>query len=315
MIGGVDTIERSRASSAIQSAIEVLRSQRAMLEARGVSLERHGLSDNLAASFHSEGSQQDAQWVELFATALNEISARQKVLDAGTVQPETIDESIVACAVHKIRTNLDVALGSADEVGEISCDEVAVKLANDAVCALRLIYHYTNELSDLATLNSLTARRVVTEVDGVREIECAVQELKNVARDAGVTVEIALGSEPAPVVCDAVMVGRTIRRLLLAQMLSSGVTRISCSASLGSVDAGSGVVFRFEDDGTGDTLEHRAQSSMLEDAANPEGDGPSIADSAGFAAARRLSRGLGGTIELEMSSGSGTVVKFFVPSP
>jgi signal transduction histidine kinase len=219
--------------------------------------------------------------------------------------------------MHRIRTCLDIALGCAEEVGEIcrSGEETgeAASVAQEAARALRLVYHYTHELNDMAALNTLIREGTPSPVEGNLALGEAAEGLARPAADASVNLIFEPSSEPLAILAEPALLVRALRYLILMAVVSPGVTSVACSVRAIRTTDGDMVEFLINDDGRGTTLEKRASLTPGADGLFSGAEGKPAADAAGFAIARRLAKAFGGHVSLEVAPGRGSKVALVAP--
>jgi signal transduction histidine kinase len=225
-----------------------------------------------------------------------------------TTTPEIAVNAFVH-AMHRVRTSIDVALGCSEEIVEITSQDQVKRSAAESAAALRLIYHYTNELSDLSSLGAFMAHQENVPVDCGEILDSAAADLGYVANDAGVALERVSSGTPVVIAhTRPQLLKQTLSYIILNSITSPSVRRVSYD-----FHGGDEIVFVVKGDGCGTTLEERASagtfSAMLGEASNYGGG----SDASGFAVARRLAWALSGHIIFESTPGSGDTLMLNIP--
>jgi signal transduction histidine kinase len=247
--------------------------------------------------------------------ALTEIGARQRRLGEAVTALQDASLDTVALdafvhAMHRIRTNLDVALGCSEEAAELTDDDAVASACAQSAAALRLIYHYANEMNDLAAIRTIAVTQTTPDVKAEHLLADVHAALLPIARDIGVELKVVAGGVSPLLQCNRALVERVLTYLVLSSIVSSDVKVVRCDVVAHTGDKV--VEFGISDNGRGVSLDERAASgtygAMLDPfaaAMNP--------DATGFAVARRLARKLGGRLEIETAEGRGTRTMLFVP--
>lgn len=309
-----------RTDTGLLAAVETLSSQRTVVDALGGKLQSAGSEAKLAelaGQIASADPSGDSPVLEAMALSLAEIAHRQRMiadlLASDTVESIALDA--LAGAMHRVRTCLDVAMGSVEEVGELGSeleDGAAVaESATEAIRSLRLVYHYTHELNEMATIKDQLSRIEGSAFDCVEVANEIAGRLSAVAEDCGVKVEISAGPTELPCNTDQGVVKRILRQVLLLSIVSPGVSKVTLAIKLLRMPGGGLVTLRVTDDGKGLSLLDRAAPHRLDTSCNDE---KRAADLAGFAVARRMAKAIGGKITLEYLHGRASRAQFSFPA-
>ncbi len=218
--------------------------------------------------------------------------------------------------MHRIHTTLDVALGCTEEVLDICGDnggpDEIRRSATIATGALRLIYHYTSELTDLASLGwksgEEASRRSQLPGPAARCGGQAGPGGEGCIRQPGGDG----GRRCARHISKPRLVQRVLTNLVLGTIIAPNVTQIQCSVRRCMEDGVPHARFCIADNGRGEDLQERADSIAVPEVPGSEIE-HSSADIAGFGVVRRLAKSLGGRVELECEPGKGTRTLFMVP--
>jgi len=295
--------------SALSDAGDVLARQRVALAALGQPIPKSGLDADTLRAVASQAEDWREQGPQLLQLALSEIGIRQAVLDEAIRIKTTPDVAVSALvhAMHRIRTSIDVALGCSEEIAEISANAEVQRAASESAAALRLAYHYANELNDLSSLRGLMLQASYSPTDCGAAMDAVAAHLTYVAHDAGVVVEQKKRDARIVTSTNAQLLNRTLNYILLSSIVSPGVHRVLCD-----VRAEHDIAFVIRGDGHGATLEERERAGTF-DAMFDTADRTNSADSSGFAVARRLADALGGYIVFESSPGAGDTLTLRIP--
>lgn len=301
--------------SALRSTEGILDKQRRTLKQIGCALPPGPSAAVVEAVVHGDAPSDD-KLLAMLHLSLSEIAARQDALDGALGRGSTGSLNAVALdalvsAMHRIRTAIDVALGCSEEAAEISQDSHVIAAARESAAALRLIYHFTNELSDLASLDTLVTGDAAEDFDCNAVVSEVVADLVSVARDTGRTLVGVPHSAPIAVHAKRRLVRRALSYLIVNALASPVVHSVRCSVHAALDRVRGDVVFRIEDDGNGAELADRAATSSYAAFLGAQIEGS--ADASGFGAARRLAAALGGRIDLETSAGAGSALSLYLP--
>lgn len=294
-------------SAAIADAERILSLQRRSLDALGLSAPTT-LSGDAVHRLSVGGRDWRQRGADLLMVCLAEIAARQKVLDeaVGRVVSSEITAGALTHAMHRIRTSIDVALGCSEEAKELS-NEPAVQLAAaESAAALRLIYHYTNELRDLSSLRALMADEELAPVNCSRLLDRLVRQLSHVARDAKVEFRRLPSNDAISTLTREALLNRALSYALLNAVVSPGVTQVSYNVRM--TDS---VQFSISHNGRSATLEERASIASVPTTSGAEtGDRQ---DASGFAVVSRLAKALDGQLCLETHPRDGDTLILSLP--
>ena len=304
---------------AVAEANTILNAQRDALVELGLAVDDSGFAAETARQFPGLREASGAHRIRLLQLSLGEINARQGQILAAVrtikrAEFESIALDAFVHATHRIRTCLDVALGCSEEVAEIAAmadKKEIVHAARESAMSLRLIYHYTNELSDLASFKTIAVSDPSRAFDCGTALQNTVAALQPIAADLGVALHV----EPC---AGAMMEGqekillRTLTYLVLTSIVAPGVKNVLCSVEQVEDDSKPQIRFKIVDNGPGLTLEDRISSGTC-NAMLGAAPGANASDATGFAVVRRLSRILGGRIVIELAKGQGSRMLLTIP--
>lgn len=307
---------------AIDRAATILSAQRALLASRDRRLPP-SQSDaelvELASTLSRRTDAAHADGLRALSLSLDEIARRQESIrelmcDASAFESIALDA--FSGAMHRIRTCLDISINNVEDISDIcrtsnSLPQVVVN-ASEAARALRLVYHYTHELNEMAALQKAAHKINLSRFDCRDLLDEVVQSLSRMAAEAGVRATLAQSAEALACRTDRELLRRSLRHLFVMAIVSPGVTTVSCFVRRFKHSTGSMTAIYLTDNGKGLSLADRADLSA--EPGEHSRDNGQAADLAGFAVARRLARGLGGLLTLEYLPGRGSRSQLTFPS-
>ncbi|HCK84787.1 MAG TPA: hypothetical protein DHW63_09810 [Hyphomonadaceae bacterium] len=251
----------------------------------------------------------------LDAVAARQASMSEGILELNRERSERVDATLEAFvgAAHRIRTSLDLILGSGEEIEEIVTaagenGDVLVA-AREINLATRWVLQYTSELQDIAQLEELISKKQIAAFDPTAIAEAVGVRLRLLAPDA---IKITKLEAPATADGDVQLIEKCLHYVALTALNNAAGKAVEISVRRGQLNGLQCVLFWIGDKGGGHTLERRAESVSRPSALGVERRGVA-ADGAGYAVARRLVRCLGGTIEVINTKDQGTIVELKVP--
>ena len=307
--------------SALDTAGRVLAKQMTTLAEMGRAAATANVA--LASVEMSSNLKTAASRMHVLQVMLDEVASRQNSLAEGVLElsrrPQGGDDTIGAFvgAAHRIRTSLDLILGSGEEIVEIAAaageDSEILSAAREINLAARWVLQYTSELQDIAQFEQLIRQRKTAAFDPTVVAEAVAARLSSLVPQGRKAVSrITLPGAPAAVDGDARLVEKCLRYVALTALNNAAGKGIEISLRRGELNGQQCVLYVIVDKGCGLSLERRAESVN-----RPSGSGAQAqanpADGAGYAVSRRLVRCLGGTVELTNTTGQGTMVELKIP--
>jgi|CXWL01.1.fsa_nt_gi signal transduction histidine kinase len=262
-----------------------------------------------------------ASRMHVLQVMLDEAASRQNSLAEGVLElnrrPQGGDDAIGAFvgAAHRIRTSLDLILGSGEEIAEIAAaageDSEVLLAAREINLAARWVLQYTSELQDIAQFEQLVRQTKVAAFDPNAITEAVAARLSSLAPQGRKAVsKVSFPDAPATADGDARLVEKCLHYVALTALNNAAGKGIEISLRRGELNGRGCVLYVIEDQGSGASLELRAESTLSGSSAQAQAN---PADGAGYAVSRCLVRCLGGTIELTNTKGKGTTAELKIP--